>query len=81
MKKITPRKTLYIFCALLALAAACALIGRICNIGAFVIAGLLFLLVAVVFDIAFYRCPHCGKPLGHNSVMGFCPCCGKKIEE
>lgn len=81
MKKITPRKALYVFCALLALAAASALIGQASHLSVFVIAGPLFLFVAVIFDIVFYRCPHCGKPLGHNSVMGFCPCCGKKIEE
>ena len=38
-------------------------------------------ILAILFDVLFYRCPHCGKYLGKNSTSGYCPHCGRKIYE
>ena len=38
------------------------------------------LAVYLVFTLAFWRCPHCGKTLGHLTAK-FCPHCGGDLEE
>ncbi len=35
----------------------------------------------LVLDHIFDRCPHCGKALDFRVKLKYCPHCGKKIEE
>lgn len=44
------------------------------------VTGSLIVLVVVVFQVAFYRCPCCGKYLGKHAGNK-CPFCGKDFNE
>ncbi len=42
------------------------------------VAGTLLILVALIFDFVFHRCPSCGKYLGMQFCK-HCPHCGEEI--
>ena len=43
-----------------------------------VILGIAIMLFAIVIGVLYYRCPHCGRPLGRIGEGGaYCPHCGK----
>ena len=45
-----------------------------------VILGIAIMLFAIVIWVLYYRCPHCGRPLGRIGEGGaYCPHCGKEI--
>ena len=45
-----------------------------------VILGIAIMLFAIVIGVLYYRCPHCGRPLGRIGVGGaYCPHCGKAL--
>ena len=45
-----------------------------------VILGIAIMLFAIVIGVLYYRCPHCGRPLGRIGEGGaYCPHCGKAL--
>ena len=46
-----------------------------------VILGIAIMLFAIVIGVLYYRCPHCGRPLGRIGEGGaYCPHCGKALD-
>ena len=46
-----------------------------------VILGIAIMLVAIVIGVLYYRCPHCGRPLGRiGDSVAYCPHCGKALD-
>lgn len=45
----------------------------------FLAAGLLMAAAAIVLNLVFYRCPHCGAHLGRGGGY-YCPHCGHFVE-
>ena len=45
-----------------------------------VILGIAIMLFAIVIEVLYYRCPHCGRPLGRiGDNVAYCPHCGKVL--
>ena len=48
-------------------------------------AALVLAIVAGIFSLIFYRCPHCGRYLGGKRGLTFadryCPGCGERVED
>ena len=45
------------------------------------ILGIAIMLFAIVIGVLYYRCPHCGRPLGRVGEGGsYCPHCGKALD-
>mgnify|MGYP000512560739 CR=1 FL=1 len=45
-----------------------------------VILGIAIMLFAIVIGVLYYRCPHCGRPLGRiGEGSAYCPHCGKAL--
>jgi len=42
--------------------------------------GMGIIIATVIFDVIFYRCPHCGRFLS-KSTGQFCPFCGEDMDE
>ena len=46
-----------------------------------VILGIAIMLFAIVIGVLYYRCPHCGRPLGRiGDSVAYCPYCGKALD-
>ena len=46
-----------------------------------VILGIAIMLFAIVIGVLYYRCPHCGRPLGRiGDSVAYCPHCGKALD-
>ena len=46
-----------------------------------VILGIAIMLFAIVIGALYYRCPHCGRPLGRiGDSVAYCPHCGKALD-
>ena len=46
-----------------------------------VILGIAIMLFAIVIEVLYYRCPHCGRPLGRiGDNVAYCPHCGKVLD-
>ena len=46
-----------------------------------VILGIAIMLFAIVIGVLYYRCPHCGMPLGRiGDSVAYCPHCGKALD-
>lgn len=80
MKNITPRKTNIIFIAIAVVAILLIASAEVFDAPAMVMAGLGVFVLAVIFRIVFYRCPHCGVYLDRSSGK-YCPHCGELVSE
>ena len=47
---------------------------------AFLWVSVILCVALLVFNLMFWRCPHCGEHLGRD-VPTFCPHCGAKLED
>ena len=78
-KKLNLKQVLYIVYGLgaagLALFAAGALLK---SIPVFVL-GFLIMIAGMVFNLAKWRCPHCGEHLGRDTPK-YCPHCGHQVD-
>ena len=46
-----------------------------------VVLGIAIMLFAIVIGVLYYRCPHCGRPLGRiGDSVAYCPHCGKALD-
>ena len=45
------------------------------------IAGLILVILALIYCLVVFRCPHCGSLLGTRTIPEYCPHCGKKMEK
>ena len=78
MKKMSP-KQVDLYCILiLAVGAALGAIGAFSEIKFLEIIGITLLIVDIVFRVACYRCPYCGRYLD-RSRGEYCPYCGKEL--
>lgn len=80
MRYIPPKKIRGIYFAAIAAAALLIVIGGLLRSVAMMLTGTGIVLLAYIFYLIWYRCPHCGRHLG-NSWGEFCPYCGKKVDE
>ena len=78
MKKMSP-KQVDLYCILiLAVVAALGAIGAFSEIKFLEIIGITLLIGDIVFRVACYRCPYCGRYLD-RSRGEYCPYCGKEL--
>ncbi len=78
MKKMSP-KQVDLYCILiLAVGAALGAIGAFSEIKFLEIIGITLLIGDIVFRVACYRCPYCGRYLD-RSRGEYCPYCGKEL--
>ena len=78
MKKMSP-KQVHLYCILiLAVGAALGAIGAFSEIKFLEIIGITLLIGDIVFRVACYRCPYCGRYLD-RSRGEYCPYCGKEL--
>ena len=78
MKKMSP-KQVDLYCILiLAVGAALGAIGAFSEIKSLEIIGITLLIGDIVFRVACYRCPYCGRYLD-RSRGEYCPYCGKEL--
>lgn len=81
MKKRTPkeiRKRTFITLGVGLLVALCGIAWN--EQTTLIMMGLLTMFASIIYHVAFYRCPHCGKFLD-RSTGEYCPGCGKKVNE
>ena len=78
MKKMSP-KQVDLYCILiLAVGAALGAIGAFSEIKFLEIIGITLLIGDIVFRVACYKCPYCGRYLD-RSRGEYCPYCGKEL--
>ncbi len=81
MKRRSLHTVRFVSYALFAAALLSILIGQISKVMAFPIAGVVFAFAGLIWNLIFYRCPHCRGYLGRNFPDGYCPHCGRKLED
>ena len=78
MKKLTPKRVNNICLILVAIGILIALFGLSRDMLSIITIGIAVTFFSIIFNIIFYRCPHCCKFLD-RSRGEYCPYCGKKI--
>lgn len=74
------RKRKILWVSLWALAALVAL-GALLEKSWLIVAAVAAVLVWLVLELSWWRCPHCGKFLGHLDQKTYCPYCGESLYE
>jgi len=80
MKDLTPKKLRKLYWLLLGPGLLLGFIGVGVDSMALVVIGIVIMLLALLFHVLFYRCPHCNRFLDRNTGE-YCPHCGEKVNE
>lgn len=80
MKKLSLKQVRIIYCVMYAIGVGLILLGAWLKIIWLILVALLEMVGAIIFMIAFYRCPYCGRPLARVGGGSFCPYCGRPID-
>ncbi len=74
------KKVLYIMYGLNAATVALILVGALLKSILVIGLGWLSAIASIVFNLAKWRCPHCGEHLGRSGGK-YCPHCGHMLED
>jgi len=79
-KKMNLKKVRYIIYGLGAATFALIMVGALLTNIPVIVLGCLSAIACIVFNLAKWRCPHCGEHLGRSEGK-YCPHCGHLLED